>query len=1723
MILQSCYSDIILDNGQNIIKIKLQLFILQHPNYITDLANKKNIIYFSIKNVKYNLIITNYVTNSKWIIFSFIPINIDIIIEVNILLHFANGIVSNIDSIFMASNKKTLKRALSNSIVRLSQYDKERLSHNYIECSVDEGRYIKEILKFKVTYVNILTSKEFVYMTNFNTQKILLTSYYYISQTHIRPYLGLFINPKYYNGRDKKTISISYIKTVEIKDESFIKEPSYNYAEHIINKVHNNNYIDCLDIMSCEINDIRGYILDQSKTYTPEYIKLYEDYISYLFYNVAFKKRYDVAKKIILSQTNTLRQCKKIYIPNTIYNESDFKYYLEEQFNSYNHKLIVKYNSEKVLSLIFLELIYKGSLPVISQIEYTNWIHIKLDNCNLGSNNVIYIDYKDDSRLCSIVNKPLTVYMPGSYVLYLCIINLSELNEVVKNIKYYSEHLNYLEHHQYILNTHNLRNPNMFKQGNTLSKDNTVGHITYSRFNDAFKIYTVHYDLLEGNNFKTGDIISINNMSGLIVPSRMRYSTKDILDIYIKNTYKINQLPIKLYTSNGFYIKNDDIRSNINISEHNEPRNFFIYKPLTVDYSYNNSINILGIPNQMNKVSLLHNKKYVTKYKIIKSFFTEYFNLRIDIRSHKRPIINNTVLIENHNYPISCYSSTRFIKSANILPFYKYIETFHILYETFLTGYTGNIFKDKVKKINCNIGYISKTSYELEKVGDDAKVILYTDSVGKIDKIFLLSMGEGYYDNKIRTINFNRCDIKSKIKVNIKDGKVIDIISIVHTGLGYGLKTIPFYNKFIGVNVHNNILDYNNTHQCYYSKGSSLHNNYFNIKNSGKYISELKIYKHGLESNIISLLVSKIESGSINNMTPRVIFKKTQINKPSSEIIFELKTIIEKGERCSVLIQLNTDDLVFESDIEYDIIINIPRKYICFDKYHIVNNEAVPYGYQPFSIFSRIISKYILSDYTHIYYTKRIIKIKISSEQVPTDDSPYRVSIYRNEEDILIGTVNKVIPLGVDKYILLINIDTNITKNQEMDEIYNLLNMDSVQVIYRHYNGLGKGIIIERCVFKDQNNVKFFDSGDFDLCYVEYLKNKTILDYSEYGPYKLKTNHDILFTKQTEMKEHRIKILDSNIIPKIHMQEWDNFHINKVLLDEDYIHLMHIRPGTFFKYNEPEIKIESALLTPDSNSIFTINNILKVSVILDKTNNIYKSMIICKCDNITQSTINVCRETLVIFGEGKNNKEELAYIENIYINNSYDEISMDPQYEMEILIPPSYNFPTMMIVFNNKLLFNVADDISTAYMKVLYPVANTHKEFEASEDGYSIVPVRLKNIYHKNLYKTGDLICLDFGNKRSLIMNHFGKIPYYSYPPGTRQSSMLFRQIVKVEVVSADTQEIIMNVYVDTLPIVYPKDTSILLMKGVSESGTLYNRMTVLPFIHNGEWYTKIPFRNLFTDYNSSFTELNIYNKRVSRKIYPRHSVSHSIRVKNMKGIGIPFMNIRSNNNNQFEYLHENKYLIKPICNGIYSNCANIIGDFQINSDRFHTNSYPSSNDGEIYDWVIIKGLYLGYGGDFQSIYNVDLKVPNIRKFIFNYMESLPNNIYRIHLSSNSENPKSYLEDVDILTFKGHGGNLITNSLPTHSNMSNKDNILLSIDKFNYIENISGSCFSILSTDKKTSQIKFNGGEVNKSVEECMVISELDIELRTTDGNIYNTDSDNSFIFEITERIERIQ
>ena len=206
----------------------------------------------------------------------------------------------------------------------------------------------------------------------------------------------------------------------------------------------------------------------------------------------------------------------------------------------------------------------------------------------------------------------------------------------------------------------------------------------------------------------------------------------------------------------------------------------------------------------------------------------------------------------------------------------------------------------------------------------------------------------------------------------------------------------------------------------------------------------------------------------------------------------------------------------------------------------------------------------MLLDYSSQYYTKRIIKIKILSKQVPTDDKFYKIFIYNsNEADILIGYINKVISLGVDKYILLINLDISITKSQEIDIIYELLNKDDVRVVYNYYNGLGIGSITERCVFKDTNNIKFFESGDFDLCYIDYLKNKTVIDYSDYESYKLVPNRDILFTKQIEIEETQIKILDSDIFPLLNLKEWDNFHRNKAILKNNYITQLHIKPGFF--------------------------------------------------------------------------------------------------------------------------------------------------------------------------------------------------------------------------------------------------------------------------------------------------------------------------------------------------------------------------------------------------------------------------------------------------------------------------------------------------------------------------------------------------------------------------------
>ena len=769
MILYACYSDIILDNQQNIIKIKLQLFILQYPNYMTELLHKRNIIYFSINNTKYNLIITNYVTNSKWIVFSFVPVNNDITIPDNIRLHFTNGITNNINRILLKSHIKKdniLKKTVSRGIIRMIQYNNQTITNSYIECSLDEGQYINKLLKFNVNYVNLLTSKDFAYKTNINTQKILLTSYYTIHKTQIKPYIGLFINPKYYNNYDEQTTTTSYIKTIKLEKQKFIVGPSYNYAKHIINKKHNKKYIDCLDIMSCEINDIKEPISDETKIYKPLFIKLYEDYITYFFNNSSFNNRLDAAKKIMFTQYNTLDQYKNITIPNIVHNEIELKSYLEEQFNTYNHKLLVKYNNNaKTLSLEFMKSIYKCEYLNIYYIKYKKWVYFDLDNCNLGPNNIIYINAKvNNTHLSkSIINKPLKIFMPNNYIINICLVNPIDLLNVKKNIEYYKENLEKVENLKHIFNSHNINNFNEFNIGDIILKEDTIGYITYSSFNSISKTYKIHYDLLQGVNFNICDVISIKNFSGLIVPHSFMYSPTSIIDILYNNLmYVSNYINIRHYTSKGFYVKINDEYSDINMPVCNQLYDVNIYKPESIDYSYNHSLTKLGIQNEIKQASILNNTAHITKYKILKSYFTNNHNLNVYIKSRIRPIINNNVLINNHNYPLSCYSSTRFIKLTNIYPFCKYIEYFHILYNRLLDTNTDNLFKDDIKKINWNTSYITKS--RRDKEGDNAEVLFYTNDLGEIKEIYLLSTGGGYYDERLRTINSSNFDTQVKIK-----------------------------------------------------------------------------------------------------------------------------------------------------------------------------------------------------------------------------------------------------------------------------------------------------------------------------------------------------------------------------------------------------------------------------------------------------------------------------------------------------------------------------------------------------------------------------------------------------------------------------------------------------------------------------------------------------------------------------------------------------------------------------------------------------------------------------------------------------------------------------------------------------------------------------------------------------------------------------------------------
>ena len=209
-----------------------------------------------------------------------------------------------------------------------------------------------------------------------------------------------------------------------------------------------------------------------------------------------------------------------------------------------------------------------------------------------------------------------------------------------------------------------------------------------------------------------------------------------------------------------------------------------------------------------------------------------------------------------------------------------------------------------------------------------------------------------------------------------------------------------------------------------------------------------------------------------------------------------------------------------------------------------------------------------------------------------------------------------------------------------------------------------------------------------------------------------------------------------------------------------------------------------------------------------------------------------------------------------------------------------------------------------------------------------------------------------------------------------------------------------------SIPIFYPVNTNIVLLKNTlirypdnkDDYISLHtdklsrNNASTKPFIHNGEWFTKIYFNssnnNDKTLYSSLGKEKYIINDYDHEKVISSNKNIYSTTdmfIHSMKGLRIPFICLEIDDYNNFNDEYHEPQFLGPIENDHYETyIKNLINDFANNKliqdyqsfegEFVHTltshledhnwswRHIPGKHNIN-FDYFIVKGLYNGFGG----------------------------------------------------------------------------------------------------------------------------------------------------------------
>lgn len=543
-------------------------------------------------------------------------------------------------------------------------------------------------------------------------------------------------------------------------------------------------------------------------------------------------------------------------------------------------------------------------------------------------------------------------------------------------------------------------------------------------------------------------------------------------------------------------------------------------------------------------------------------------------------------------------------------------------------------------------------------------------------------------------------------------------------------------------------------------------------------------------------------------------------------------------------------------------------------------------------------------------------------------------------------------------------------------------------------------------------------------------------------------------------------------------------------------------------------------------------------------------------------------------------------------------------------------------------IIKTQDAVSNIIADKYYYNVNSSLQNEPSslcyKDGKWYIVVSDENKY----IEKGDYIIIDYGKVANVEYDNMGKTPYKMYfnenEKTTKKETMTYERVIDIIQLNNNIRAIeIKN------PIVsYWKDSIIIILKDpfIKTGSDSYlierNNLATQSFTVNNKWYTKIFYNgsNFYdgTHINASGKTTSMFNINTNTNIggnpkYSRYE-SKNIFVSGMRGIKLPYIDISKKT---FKYstiglLGDNgdiRFYIEPMNSGYYTTMPHIIEDFQpyltidgrnmningkfmefedkiYNNDLIQTSLNDNSqwiniNNGTEneyeYPYVVVEGLFLGYGGTIQERYDRDItntilnndigffvnrvlevngnqlvyfKIPPIYQNFFNYDDNLtqnqnkfrsrnddlPINIQfkildtRIKQSSEVQNEWQYIVQ-NGLEFFGNGGRLVKKKIQTPYSLNPNNYIYLSIPNLNHIKPLQNNevsdAFAKILLPGESNRVLFNtyvGGSKIYYDGLFNNLNELEIAFLTNDGYMFDFNgSENSFTLEITELIDKFE